>query len=612
VIFPRVTAGAVDGPGAGRIGRAVVVVTAVLAAAVAVAAPVVIPSVYGAPYRGSVAVVWCALPGLVLFSAGRTSQAYLAATDKLRPIMVATLAGVVAGGASLVPLTSSFGAAGAGAADSIGYLAFTVVLLGGRRHGCYLPNGVRVGAAWLTRAAWLLAQGSLARTGARLAAFACAAAAAGVAAAEVSTRSTATLGAVAAILVVLTGLVVPNTGLYLLATALPVSQTTFGAALVTGKAVDVLLGVLVVGQLVNGRLVRPRPLGAGLAFALVGYVMISATLAEGTSGVSHAWRYVLMLGLPLLCLPVILHADAAGHRVLTVFSFTAAAVAVAEIVKSHGSLVAAGSVSAANGALLAAGQTGAVNHNTEAALFVLALGVLLARFPRTRNAAARAAFAAALFALAVGIAYSFSRSAYFGAIAVVAVFALRHSIRGLVGVAAGACCLLPLMPAAAMARVASIWSSGGLDADSAIRLDLWASALRMFSNHPMLGVGYLNFSSQLPAYFRNTASYDTFLVQFSMLDFAHNTYLTVLAETGLVGAVPAAGLFILGWRKGWLAARNGDWAGEAALLGFIGIGVCSAFGEVLLVLPVLAAFVMVTMVARAGAQAPGAGGVLHG
>jgi O-antigen ligase len=67
----------------------------------------------------------------------------------------------------------------------------------------------------------------------------------------------------------------------------------------------------------------------------------------------------------------------------------------------------------------------------------------------------------------------------------------------------------------------------------------------------------------------------------------------VLAETGLVGAILVGALVVAGWRTAWAALRSGEWAGESAVLAFVGIAVCSFFGEVLLVPAVLAAFLLV-------------------
>jgi O-antigen/teichoic acid export membrane protein len=133
VIFPRVTSGAVDMAAARRIGRTVLAASTAFAAVIALGAPVLIPVVYGAQYRNSVAVVWCMLPGMVLFSAVRVRQAYLAATDQLKQAIMATTAAAAACLACLIALAPRFGAAGAGVADSAGYLAFALVLVGATR-----------------------------------------------------------------------------------------------------------------------------------------------------------------------------------------------------------------------------------------------------------------------------------------------------------------------------------------------------------------------------------------------------------------------------------------------------------------------------------------------
>jgi O-antigen/teichoic acid export membrane protein/O-antigen ligase len=589
VIFPQVTSGTVNREAANRIGRTVLAVTMVLAAAVGLAAPVFIPVVYGTPYRGSVAVVWSMLPGMVFFSAARTRQAYFAATDRLRPGIVATIAGATVGLACLAALTARLGAVGAGIADSAGYLAFAIVLA---RHGV-----LRRIAAWL---AWwwqaLRTRTLIAARGARPAVTGCGAVAAGLGAGLIAGRGIVHLITVAGVLILLLTVVVPDSGLYLLAVAAPVSQTALGATLITDKDLVILVGGCLAGRLAAGRLVHRRYRSAALAAALVSYFLLSAVLPGGSGG---NYRYVLMLGVPLLCLPLIAGGDAVTRRAVLVYAFTSAGLAVPEILTAHASLVASGAISAVASAVQAADATGAVNHNSEGALFVLALAVLLARFPQTRSRGPRIAVLAGIVLLVVGVAYSFSRASYFGALAVIVIFAVRRSIRGLVGAAVGLGGLVPLLPAAVGARLGTVWSSSGLDADSAVRLDLWSSAIRMFDAHPLFGVGYLHFAGHLPAYFTGTGNYDTFLIQFSLLEFPHNTYLTVLAETGLVGSVLVLVLGAAGWRAGWRAMRAGDWAGEGAVLAFAGVGVCSAFGEVLLVPAVFIAFVVVVLAAGA-------------
>jgi O-antigen/teichoic acid export membrane protein/O-antigen ligase len=599
VIFPGVTSGAVDHARANRIGRTVMLITVVLAAGLGLAAPVLIPVVYGVPYRGSVAVVWSMLPGMVFFSAARTRQAYLAATDRLRPGIMATAAGAAVGLAGLMALTTRFGAAGAGLADSASYLVFAVVLVGARawkgvlarQAAAGLAAGQQVLRAWVPAAARAL----------RPTAAGCTAVAAGLGVGLVSIHGILHLTTLAGVLILVVMVVIPDTGLYLLAVLVPVSQTSFGSSLITAKDLAILIGGCLAGRLAAGRVVRRGYWSAALAVSLVGYFVLSATLSSGSS---DNWRYVLMLGVPLLGLPLIADGGASTRRAVTLLGLSAAVLAVPEIFRSHASLAASGDVSAVQSAMLAAGQTGAVNHNSEGALFVLALAVLLARYPQVRGRAARTVLLAAIALLVVGVAYSFSRSSYFGALAVIVVFAVRRSVRGLIGAAVGVGGLLPLLPAAVTARLGTVWSSSGLDADSAVRLDLWSSSIRMFEVHPLFGVGYLNFAAQLPAYFTATGNYDSFLIQLSLLDFSHNTFLTVLSQTGIVGVLLVAALGTIGWRRGWRAMRAADWAGESTVLAFVGVGMCSVFGEVLLVPTILAAFLMVVLAAD-GARAGG-------
>jgi O-antigen ligase len=424
--------------------------------------------------------------------------------------------------------------------------------------------------------------------------------AAGLAAGLMAERSVVSPAAVVRVLVMLITVVVPDSGLYLLAVAAPVSQTALGASVITDKDLALLIGGCLAGHVAAGRVVRRKYRWVVLGIALAGYFLASAAVAGGGGG---GVRSVLLLAVPLLCLPLTADGGRAARRAAGLLAVTAACLAVPEILTAHASLAASAGITAVRSAMVAAGQTGAVNHNSEGALFVLAMAMLLARLPRVRGHGARIAVLAAVALLVAGVAYSFSRASYFGAIAVIAVYAARRSVRGLAGAMLAFGALVPLLPAAVTARLGSVWSSSGLDADSAVRLDLWSSALRMFDAHPLFGVGYLRFADQLPAYFTSSGNYDSFLVQLSMVDFAHNTLLTVLAETGLAGGVLVLALGAAGWCRGWRAMRAADWAGEGAVLALVGIAVCSAFGEVLFVPAVLSVFLLVILAAgRAGAR----------
>jgi O-antigen/teichoic acid export membrane protein/O-antigen ligase len=599
VLFPQVTSGVVNRAAAQRIAVAVIITTTALAVAIAVATPIVVPVLYGSPYRDSVTVVWSMLPGLIIFSAARTTQTYLSGTDNLRPVVLAAVAGVAAGLITLLALVLRFGAVGAGIADSAGYIAFGAIILG----HLYLKKPLAEGTTQSLRRSRFHVLRAAKYTAAELSnvrstAFAFIVMALAISCGALSARSTVRTIEVLDVLVLLLIVAIPDIGFYLLAIALPVSQTTFGIKLVTAKDLLVLVIACLIGQIAARRTSRPRMAAVALGITLVCYFLGSMTLVGGVSANSKEILGTLTLGCILLSIPLIAGPNLITRRAAVVFAFSAVCVALVEIRTARSSLAASANISAVNSAATAAGQTGALNHNTEGAFFVLALCVLLTFYPRARRGIAKFVIAAGIIILLAGVAYSFSRSSYFGALAVVAVFAVRRSVRGLIGASVAACCLVPLLPAAVLARIGTVWTNSSLDTSGIVRLDLWSSALRMFIHEPVLGVGYLQFSAQLPAYYQNTSSYDISATGLSGLSYAHNTILTVLSQTGLVGAALVGALIVIGWRRAWPAARIGDWTGESSVLAFIGIGVCSAFGEPLFEPAVLAAFLLVVSIPR--------------
>ncbi len=85
-------------------------------------------------------------------------------------------------------------------------------------------------------------------------------------------------------------------------------------------------------------------------------------------------------------------------------------------------------------------------------------------------------------------------------------------------------------PAQAKARFSNISNKG-----SSGRSDEWRIAVHMFRDHPVLGVGLGNYPTIEPRY--STQSIDLQFVKFVVQDqlVAHNTYLELAAELGIVG-----------------------------------------------------------------------------
>ena len=109
-----------------------------------------------------------------------------------------------------------------------------------------------------------------------------------------------------------------------------------------------------------------------------------------------------------------------------------------------------------------------------------------------------------------------------------------------------------------------------------LRADIWSSALDIYSDHPVLGVGVDNFSvayADLPAT-SSRASQRRLLHQDQLLTPPHaqNQYLNIMAEEGLVGL---ASLVLLGVAAVAVISRGArvrDPVGRAICLG-IGAGV---------------------------------------
>ncbi len=135
-------------------------------------------------------------------------------------------------------------------------------------------------------------------------------------------------------------------------------------------------------------------------------------------------------------------------------------------------------------------------------------------------------------------------------------------------------------------RVLSIHSEARTELDGGLRLTVDRDSLRMFAKRPVLGWGLHSFGEIYPR-FRSFSTSKT-------IDQAHNDYLQLLVETGIVGF--AAGMWLIGLVFRHATAKLKNWARDvngtvalASLLGCIGILV-HAFFDFNLQIPANAAF----------------------
>jgi len=216
-----------------------------------------------------------------------------------------------------------------------------------------------------------------------------------------------------------------------------------------------------------------------------------------------------------------------------------------------------------------------VNSNHYAGLMEMLFPIPLI-FSLTRYASgksrASAVFAAAI--MATSIFLSGSRGGMLAVIGQLVFFAIilakrKKKTRVALTIGAFAIIVLGLLfwlgGAELTERMASLHSEAGIDLSGATRLNIDRDAFRMFLHKPVLGFGLGTFSDVFPQF----RSFYTDLI----VDQAHNDYLQLLVETGILGFVAMLWFLITVCRRAFINLSN--WAedknGAVALAAFLGI-----------------------------------------
>ncbi|MBE7473992.1 MAG: hypothetical protein DPW09_03990 [Anaerolineae bacterium] len=194
--------------------------------------------------------------------------------------------------------------------------------------------------------------------------------------------------------------------------------------------------------------------------------------------------------------------------------------------------------------------------------FGLSLVLLLAALFATQSRGAWVGFAAAAV---MTVAVRSKQAAL-----VVSAAAIVAALAGLAGsfdwgVAGTSAVTQRLVDAAAVATISDISTIEVNDANFATleRLAHWQAAREMWRDHPWLGVGFGNYAVVYPAY-----AVGRWL---DPLGHAHNYWLNIGAEAGLVGIIVYAIFWILTFRVSLLALRVADPFQRAVVAGGIGI-----------------------------------------
>lgn len=226
--------------------------------------------------------------------------------------------------------------------------------------------------------------------------------------------------------------------------------------------------------------------------------------------------------------------------------------------------LAGGDLSAVSGSVSGAAEgrlRGGGDPNYEAAGYVAALFLAGGLLSVLRGAGRRLALVATMMLVTFGFFATQSRGGLL-ALGFASLFALivtprhRGRILGLIAAAgAGLAAFLSSNPEA----LARITQAGG---GGSGRVDLWTVAWRIFQAHPVVGTGLDSFQRIAPRYVLEPGPLTHVRVIAESPHVVHNTYLQLLAETGIVGLTIFVVIIVASLRSSWLAARRFDAIGQ--------------------------------------------------
>ena len=206
-------------------------------------------------------------------------------------------------------------------------------------------------------------------------------------------------------------------------------------------------------------------------------------------------------------------------------------------------------------------QGGAGDPNVLAAGVVPAIILAAALALMYRGAAARIAIGFSILVLALGLAATESRGGMLAmAVALVASVAVAKGRRGaivaLAAISLGGAAAWFVNTPTGLERITS-FDGGGNG-----RSDLWAVGADMARDHPIVGVGLGNFPDRAAEYVRQPRELQFVDLIAEEPHVAHNTYLQIMAENGLVGLLLFCLLAAAALRACLLAARAFDEVGD--------------------------------------------------
>jgi len=221
---------------------------------------------------------------------------------------------------------------------------------------------------------------------------------------------------------------------------------------------------------------------------------------------------------------------------------------------------------------------GGGDPNLQAAGFVAAMFLDIGLLSVYRRGWTRLGLMGAFVLITVAFLATQSRGALIslGVACLAALILFPAQRRRLLGFAAVAVAIAAVAVSTTPGALTRITDLGG---GTSGRSDIWAAATQVFQQHPIVGVGLNNFPVVEPRFslLHRNVTRATYIAEDPYP--VHNTYLQLLAETGVVGLLGFLAFAAACVRAGWLAARRFERLGrqpyanlaQATVMGTIGM-----------------------------------------
>lgn len=175
------------------------------------------------------------------------------------------------------------------------------------------------------------------------------------------------------------------------------------------------------------------------------------------------------------------------------------------------------------------------NPNSLAAFMVIAIFPIIMMIIYEKNKLKKGLYGLLTLIIFFNIVFAYSRSAYVGVGVGLFILILFYSYKMLIIVVP--ILLFAVFNSKVRERILNITSNS----QNFLRIKVWKTALKMIEDHPILGVGNGNF----------TERYDEYVKRYPYLEYgyshfpAHNSYLKVFSELGIIGIVNFCAIILL-------------------------------------------------------------------